>query len=243
MTDLSKGVGIRLSEFVRQPTTVGFLVILPPIVIETFAAAVESFPQLAASGLAPETAGRLTGAVFAVAVLAGVVGLFQVISARSGDERLLLCGYSRGSLLASRMATVSAAAIVGTGVAFGTFLGRAGTTPEAPAIALGVLLGAGVLYGLLGVLVGTILPRELEGSLVLVFLVDIDLVASSGFFEFDTRLVELFPLYHPHALFEAAVVDGTLPGDHLWPALAYLAIVIVVAFLAYSRTVGGRVGS
>jgi hypothetical protein len=34
----------------------------------------------------------MTGTLFAVAFFAGLIGLFQLISARSGDERLAPCG-------------------------------------------------------------------------------------------------------------------------------------------------------
>lgn len=235
------GVRLRLAEFVRQPATVAAIAIVPLLVVETFGVAVEHFPPLPGVETGPGTAGYLTGAVFAVAVLAGVVGLFQVISARSGDERLLACGYPRSTLLATRLLTMVVVAIVGAVVALAAFTWRAGTTPEAPALALGALLVAGLTYGLLGVLIGTLLPRALEGSLVLVFLVDVDLVLASGFFEIDASVAGLSPLYHPHRLVETAIVDGTLPAGHAAPALASIAALTVLAVLAYVRVVGSVV--
>ena len=49
--------------------------------------------------------GRVNGAIYSVAFFAGVLGLFQVISARQADERLRICGYSRSELFASRLYT------------------------------------------------------------------------------------------------------------------------------------------
>lgn len=235
------GVRYRLAEFIRQPTTVALLVVLPPLVIETFGVAMETFPALPGLETAPGTAGRLTGAVFAVAVLAGLIGLFQVISARSGDERLLCCGYPRPTLLATRLVAVVAVALVSTLVAFAVFAWRIEVTIEAPFLALLALLIAGLIYALLGVVIGTVLPRELEGSLVLVFLVDIDLVFSSGLFDVDTALVDVLPMYHPHALFEAAVTDGAFPSTHLYAAIAYLLGILIITYLAYIRTAGSAV--
>ncbi|QLG48193.1 hypothetical protein [Natrinema halophilum] len=229
------GTRARLVEFARQPTTLAMLVFLPPVAIETYGTAMESFPALTGLNADPITVGRMTGTLFAVAFLAGLIGLFQVISARSGDERLALCGYPRHRLLATRLATMLAVSGIGAAIAFGIFSWR--TDVAAPALAFGILVLAGLLYGLLGVLVGTLLPSDLEGSLVLVFLADLDNVLSSDLFDVGS-IAEIAPLYHPHALFEAAVLEGTLDGGHLVPALSYVAVLLVAAFVAFVSVTG-----
>ncbi|MFB6075265.1 MAG: hypothetical protein ABEJ89_09650 [Haloarculaceae archaeon] len=236
MSTLARGTRLRLTELARQPTTLAMLVVLPPVVIEVYGAGLASFPSLPSLGMDPGTAGRLTGTLFAVAFLAGLVGLFQVISARSGDERLALCGYPRTTLLATRLATMLAVVVVGTAVSFAMFALEVDVA--APLSAVGALALAGLIYGLLGVIVGTVLPRGLEGSLVLVFMADMDNVLASGIFDLGTNLAAFSPLYHPHALFERAVLDGTVATDHVLPALAYAGVLLVVAVLAYGRAVG-----
>jgi len=229
------GTAARLREFARQPTTLALLLLLPPVAIETYGIALESFPDLPTLGTDPATAGRMTGTLFAVAFLAGLIGLFQAISARSGDERLALCGFPRSTLLLTRLATLVVVAGTGALVAFAVFAWRVDVA--APALALGVLALAGLLYGLIGVLVGTVLPRDLEGSLVLVFLADLDNVLSSGLFDVGAP-AEFAPLYHPHELFTAAVLEGELAAGHLAPTLAYVAVVLVAAFVAYTGVAG-----
>lgn len=236
---VATGTRLRLAEFARQPTTVVMLLVLPPVAIEVYGVGLSSFPALPGLARDPATIGRLTGTLFAVAFLAGLLGVFQVISARRGDERLALCGYPRSTLLATRLLTLLAVAGLGAAVAFGVFAWRVDVA--APALAFAVLTGAGLLYGLLGVIVGTLVPRELEGSLVLVFLADFDNVLASGLFDLGD-VAAVAPLYHPHALFEAAVFDGTLATDYLLPFVGYLAGLLVVAFLAYTRTAGGDGG-
>jgi hypothetical protein len=230
------GTAARLREFGRRPTTLALLLLLPPVAIEVYGIALESFPDLPTLAVDPATAGRMSGTLFAVAFLAGLIGLFQVISARSGDERLALCGFPRRTLLLSRLATLSIVTAGGGVVAFGVFAWQVDVA--APALAFGALLLAGVVYGLLGVLVGTLLPRELEGSLVLVFLADLDNVLSSGLFDVGI-VAEFAPLYHPHELFATAVLDGQLALDHLASTLAYVAVLLVVAFVAYTD-IGGN---
>lgn len=241
MTQFVTGVRAHVTAFVRKPLNLVLLVVLPPVVTILYGEALESFSMLAGSlGVETDlgTMGQLTGALWAIAFLVGIIGLFQVISARRGDERLGLCGFSRATLLATRLVTVLGAAVLAAGVSFAVLWTT--VSVNAPLAAFGALLAGGVTYGLLGMLVGALLPRELEGSLVLVFLVDIDDALSSGLFETTTVLPKLFPLYRPHALLESAVTDGTIVTDHALGAGAYLLMLAVLAFVVYGRVTDAR---
>jgi hypothetical protein len=248
MSRLVTGTRLRLVELVRQPLTLSLLLVLPPVVIEMYGVAVGSFPQLPTLGAAPATVGRMTGALFAVAFLAGLVGLFQVISARNGDERAAVAGFPRWIMLLSRLVTMLVVALVGTGVAYAVFTYQ--VEAAAPGLAFGVLVLAALVYGLLGVIVGTLLPRELEGSIVLVFLADMDNALSSGLFPIeasatlpvvgDVGVTDFVPLFHPHELFTAAVLDGDLATQHLVPTVGWILALLVVAFVAYDRVTGER---
>lgn len=245
MSGLATGTRLRVAELARQPLTLLALLALPPAVVETYGTAVASFPRLPTAA-DPATAGRITGALFAVAFLAGLLGLFQVISARSGDERAAVAGLRRERLLAARLLAVAAVVAAGTTVTSLVLAARVGVA--APLLAAGTLALAGLVYGLLGVLVGTLVPRELEGSVVLVFLADLDNALSSGLFPLATSVrvpvlgavgvADLVPLYHPHELFATAVLEGTLADGHLVPAVGWLVGLLVVSFLAYGRAIG-----
>lgn len=244
MSRVATGTRLRLAELVRQPLTLAVLLVLPPVVIETYGAAVGSFPELPAVGVDPVTTGRMTGALFAVAFLAGLVGLFQVISARGGDERAAIAGFPRTTMLLTRLATMVVVALAGAAVAFVALGYRVDIA--APGVAFGALVLAALVYGLLGVVVGTVLPRELEGSIVLVFLADLDNALSSGLFPIEASAslpllgevgaTDLVPLYHPHELFAAAVVNGDLAAEHLPPIAGWLTATLLVAFVAYRWT-------
>lgn len=224
-----------LREFARHRTTTAMLVALPPTVILVYGAAMASFPALPFLEGDPATAGRVIGAAFATAFLAGLVGLFQAIGARGSDDRLEIAGFPRGPLLVSRVATTLVIAAVAAAVSLTVV--AMGTKVAAPGWALLALLSAGLIYGLIGALVGQLLPRDLEGSLVLVFLADVDTALSSGFFETGTGLTAWFPLAHPIAAFEAAVYEGTLATGDLLAAGVYA--VIVASLLAGVRLFGG----
>lgn len=249
MSRAATGTRLRLAELGRQPTTLAMLLALPPVVVEMYGVALESFPALPSAGADPATVGRMTGTLFAVAFLSGLVGLFQIISAARGDERLAVAGFPRSAMLVARLATMVVVTLVATAVAYAVLTYR--VEVAAPALAFAVLVLAGLLYGLLGVVVGSLLPRELEASLVLVFLADMDNALSSGLFPVELTasvpvlgeiaVVELAPLYHAHALFSAAVLDGTLADDHLVPALAWIGLLLVVSFVAYAHSTGDHV--
>jgi len=231
------GVGSALRIFLREPAQLAVLLALPVIVIEGYGYAMTAFPEFPFMRMNVETIGRLSGAIYASAFLPGVMGLFQVISAVQADERLRLCGYDRFELFLVRLATVAAVSLAVAAVSLAV-LART-VTVEAPAIAFGALAAAALAYGLIGMLVGAALPRALEGSLVLVFLVDADDFLSSGMVEIDSRLVELFPLYHPHELFQSAV-EGTFADGAALATGAYLLVLLSIAALVYVRLTDSR---
>jgi ABC-2 type transport system permease protein len=244
MSQFATGVRAHTTAFVRKPLNLVLLVVLPLVVIVFYGEAMEAFsalPMMSALGGDLGTIGRLTGALFATAFLTGIIGLFQVISARRGDERLVLCGFSRSTLLATRLVTVIGASALTAGVSL--FVLSMTVPVSAPLVSFGALFVGGVSYGLLGMLVGALLPRELEGSLVLVFLVDIDDALSSGMFiESSATIPKLFPLYRPHAMLETAVLDGTVATDHALGAVIYLLVLAVLVFVVYIRVIGKRGG-
>lgn len=233
---LRAGTGAHLREFVRRPLNVLFLVVLPPLVIELYGMAMEAFPALPFLSAPPETLGRINGAVFAAAFLAGLVGLFQVLSAARADDRLRICGYRRAELFASRLAVILGVSALASASAF-VVLAQS-TAVEAPAAALGALLLGSLMYGLLGVLVGAVVPGELEGALVLVFVADFDDFLSSGMVNVDSAIVNLTPLHYPHALFTDAVRAGSVAGSDVLAGLAYLAGLAAVSLVVYVRATG-----
>lgn len=240
------GTRLRLAELARQPLTLGMLILLPPVVIEMYGIAVASFPQLPSLKADPATIGRVTGTLFSVAFLAGLIGLFQVISARKGDERVAIAGFPRRIMLASRLVTMLVVSLAGAVVAFLVFNLRVAVSD--PLMAFWTLTLAGLVYGLLGVIIGTLIPQPQEGSIVLVFMADLDNALSSGLFPLtasislpvigEIAITDVVPLYHPHKLFVSAVLKGKLATEHMLPVLGWIGGLLLVAFLAYGHSTG-----
>jgi len=235
---LAVGVGAHVRQFLREPVHVVLLLVLPPLVVEGYGRAMASFPEFPYMTTVPATLGRVNGAVFAAAFLAGLIGLFQVVSAVQADGRLAVCGFSRAELFGSRLGTVLAVSVGSAAVTFAVLWWR--VSVAAPVAAFGALVLAALTYGLLGVLIGTVLPRELEGSLVLVFVADFDDFLASGIVDVDSPVVNFLPLHYPHAVFRAAVLDGSVPIEDALAGVAYLAVLFVLVLAAYVRLAGGE---
>lgn len=237
MRSATVGASAHAKSALRQPVTLALLAVLPPFVVFLYGAAMSSFPDVGFLSGSARTVGRMGGALFATAFLTGLIGLFGTVSAATADRYLVFSGYSPPVLFTTRVlvsvgvAAVAAAVSLGSLVAFGT------DVASLPA-AYGVLVLAGILYGLLGVVVGALVPRELEGSLVLVFLADMDSFLAGEVLAVKTDLVKLMPLHYPHQLFSSAVDTGTLASDSVLAAFVYLAVLFVAAGVAYAAATG-----
>ena len=222
-----------LRTLLREPTTIAMVVVLPPLVIVAFDVTMDAIGDVPGIDLPPGAA-ELGGALFATAFLAGLLGVFQVVGSSEPDGRLVRCGYRPWEVLLARTFTIVAASSAVALLTFGTFLVRSDVAPEAPVLAIGALVLAAVIYGLIGVLIGALLERELVGSLVLVFFADFDAFASLGVVPIETDLVELLPLARPHDLLSSAVHDGTVAAGDAMVAGAYVlalagAVIVVVS--------------
>lgn len=223
-------VAAGLRTFLRERTNLVLLVILPPLVLVAFDLALD--PLAAAPGIdVPDGAAELGGALFATAFLAGLLGVFQVVGAARSDRRLRACGYHPLEVFLARLGSILLACLLVAVLTFGTFLALTDLSPERPLLALAALISAAVIYGLLGVVIGFIVGRELEASLLLVFLADVDAFAAIGVVPVEYAVFEYLPLAAPHALLDGAVVDGTVStGDlgQLLMTVAAIAVLVVV---------------
>lgn len=230
------GVRVHAIGFFREPLYLVLLVALPLLEIYFAGSALDSLPAAAFPSMETSlaTTGRLFGAMYATAVFAGIVGLFQRLSAADADRRLIIAGSSPGRLFTTRfLTTLGITLLVATVATTGLVLLE---DVARPALAFGALTLAGMVYAAIGMLLGSVLPRELEGSLALVLLVDIDVVLATGLLPTDLLVGELFPLFYPYQLFEAAVVGGEIDGGHALSAVSYLGVVGVAAAAVYVRS-------
>lgn len=230
------GIQAGTRSFIREPFTVVLLIVLPALSIQIYGVSMGQFPEVGffQTTASLTTTGQITGAVFATGALAGVLGLFQMISARTADRRLAICGFRGVELVGARFATVAAASVVVSVVATLSLTVLVDDSVGAPfGVFLGLVLASGI-YGLLGIVIGSVLPRELEGSLLLVILADVDNIFASGLFGIEESITRFAPLSHPHNIVTQAVVDGSLATEHLAPAIGHLSLFVLLSIVVYT---------
>lgn len=158
-------------------------------------------------------------------------GLFVSFGSRQLAPRLALVGYHPSSILTSQLLmllTFSAPLITLFGVVV-----LVGSAPNEPAtFALGVALTA-VIAAPLGLWLGSMVPGELEGTLVLIGVMGIQMSipVTAGF-------ASLLPFYGPSLLIERAygtAVDTSWAGLH---TAASAILLFVLASVFWARRVG-----
>jgi ABC-2 family transporter protein len=149
--------------------------------------------------------------------------LFSILSSREVDQRLVLSGYRPIELLLGRLLFLGP---FGLSIAAGfSALMWAISDPERPwVLAFGVAMVAlqAVPFGLA---IGSAVPRELEGTLVLIGVVGMQLATGP-----DALVAKLLPFYGPRRIIDAAAQDHGAIGR---PAL--LTVVYAIGLLALAR--------
>jgi hypothetical protein len=172
------------------------------------------------------------------AVTAGGVGmafaiagatLFSTLSSAEVDQRLVLCGYRPIELLLGRLLFLGPLGLV---IATGFWLLM--TAKDHPAQPWLVLLGVAVvaLQSVpLGLAVGAGVARELEGTLVVIGVVGIQMAADP-----DSVVAKVLPFHEPQALIIAGMDGhGSVVMPLIWTALYGLAMLTLARIFLIPR--------
>ncbi|MDP9342482.1 MAG: hypothetical protein M3Q23_10410 [Actinomycetota bacterium] len=182
-------------------------------------------------------AGHQTDAVIpgAIAMAFSVAGaaIFSVLSSRRVDQRLVIMGYRPGELLVGRLvclAVLSVPIVAGSAALMAAVSG-----PPRPWIfGLGVAMVAVVALPF-GLAVGSLVPRELEATLVLIGVVGIQLSLSSS-----DALAKALPFYGAERLIDISLGDTSSVWAMVAVSLLYAAALLVVSLLLMARRVRVR---
>ncbi len=179
----------------------------------------------AGQGPSAATSGGL-GMAFAVA---GAT-LFSVLSSRAADQRLVLSGYRPVELLLGRLLFLGPLALV-ISAGFSVVM-VIGSPPERPWV-MGVGVAVVALQSVpLGLAVGAVVPRELEGTLVVIGVVGVQLAT-----RLHTLTSEVLPFYGARSLLAGSLHTH---GALAWPlaeTAAYGLALMLVARLGVARRV------
>lgn len=200
----------------RRHVAIGLLVALP---LSFYLASMGSGTQsIVAGGV---------GMAFAVA---GAT-LFSVLSSGEVDQRLVLGGYRPFDLLLGRFLFLGP---MGLAIAAGfSILMTSVSHPQRPWLTFLGVAAVAMLSIPFGLAVGTAVPHELEGTLVLIGVVGMQLAV-----EPTSPVAKILPFYGPQELIRSSL-DTT--GPIAWPILlsaAYGMALLVLARILVARRVG-----
>lgn len=165
----------------------------------------------------------ITGGVAMAFSVAGA-SIFAALTARPVDQRLILAGYHPSELLFGRLVFLELfGLLVATGFGIVMALGTGPTHPVA--LGLGVWLVA-LISVPFGLAVGVLVPHELEGVLVLIGVVGIQLTLDSS-----QTLAKLLPFWGPQRLIGYAV--GVNDASALAPVVSVGYAALLLAAAAY----------
>jgi hypothetical protein len=156
--------------------------------------------------------------------------LFSVLSSRAADQRLVLCGYRPFEMLLGRLIFLGPLALViSAGFSVAMAIISEPTRPWVMALGVAVVALQSVPFGLA---VGSAVPRELEGTLVLIGVVGIQLAT-----RIDTVSSQILPFYGPRRLLEASLSRHGAIALPLFQTLFYGLALLIAARLFVSRRV------
>jgi hypothetical protein len=159
-------------EQLRAPFTIALLIAIPALFVAASAGVLSDFAEALGGKLAGDAASAL-GAGWSAAFIAGTLGFFQAASSRGADRRLALAGLGPARVAASRIGASVLLAVVASAAGFVALVLRTGIAH--PWHAAAAVLAFALIYLAVGVVVGSFVSGQLEGSLlvVMVFLLDV----------------------------------------------------------------------
>jgi hypothetical protein len=221
-------------EYYRTTLNIVLLVVIPALVIFALSDSLSRISQVFATGLTTEIAESM-GALWAAAFLTGMMGFFMMTGARGADRRLVRAGYRPLQVVLLRFAVIAIFGGLATIASYLLLLTR--LTPTDHLQMLLVMYLASLLYGALGVLIGSLISGELEGSFALLFFFVMDAFIASPLFGNPTGAGRnLLPTFYPTKVL--LYVTAGQPHDSVhWVYIGiYAAVVGTLAAVSFHRT-------
>lgn len=178
---------------------------------------------------------QITGAINAVTLITGFMMFAATFNGGCFDRRLAMAGYPRIHLIVSKTTSLTLAS--GAVAAYATAVICLAWSPRQPLLLAAALFCGAMTYGALGVVLGSLLRREVEGmfALFMISIVDVGLqspLASSGG---GSSAVRFLPTYGTmQAASAAGFTREWLPGE-LAAQFLWFAGTALLSLLAFHR--------
>ncbi|HKX16512.1 MAG TPA: hypothetical protein VJT33_00685 [bacterium] len=181
----------------------------------------------------------LTGMLNATTLIMGFVGLTVIRQSGAVDQRLVLCGHSRAALVLGRLLALGLASLAVAAYATGV-LALFFPLRYFALVAAGTFVAVAA-YVAIGMLVGVVLPGDLEGLFFIIMLSIVDTFMQNpiGSAAANHQVVEFFPSYLPMQMVTAGAFTSRVAWWQFWAGLGWAAgfgALVLVAFWYGTRT-------
>ncbi|HEV7192339.1 MAG TPA: hypothetical protein VGN35_03965 [Jatrophihabitantaceae bacterium] len=201
-------------DLVRRHVALALLIALP------------LFFYLSSEGNGPQA--MASGGIGMAFAIAGPT-LFSVLSSRDVDQRLVLGGYRPFELMLGRLLFLAPLSLA-LSAAFAALMAGISHPKDAWIFGGGVAI-VGLQAVVLGLAIGALVPRELEGTLVLIGVVGIQLAARH-----DSVVAKCLPFYGPRRLIDVGITgSGPMAGPVLQTLLYAAALLLIAELLTRPR--------
>ncbi len=236
MSALTVLVGRRaVLDYARKPLNLVMLVLVPVVLVFVWGPTLADFSKLSGGAGDPRRIEAATSG-WAAAALAGLAGFFQVTGARSADRRLAAAAHRTAPVVAGRLGASLALALMAAAGGLVALAARVGISD--PVRAVSATLVVAVIYLSFGVLVGTVVKSEMNGSLLISLVWVFDVFLGPALTSGSSPMTRLFPLHFPTLVLTSQASGHAGPvGDVGWSVLwaVGLSILAVARLVATTR--------
>ena len=219
-----------LREYYRNPLNLVLLVVIPVLLIFAIGDALSRVAGIFNVPITPDM-GKALAALWAAAFLSGIMGFFMMAGAREADRRLVRAGYSTSLVVTIRLTTVAVLALLATSVSYLVLITQ--ITPVSYGLTFAVLYLAAIIYGAVGILIGSLISGQLEGSFALLFFFVEEAFVSTPLF--GSQGFPFLPTYYPSQILSAMVAERSHDAVHWIYAALYGLATLILAFMAFYR--------
>lgn len=226
-------LGMFLREYYRNTLNLVLLVVIPILLIQSFGKALSRLADLFSGITLTLNMGKALGALWSAAFLSGIMGFFMMSGAREADRRLVRAGYHPVQVVGLRLVTVAILSIIASVVSYILLIIQ--FTPKNLVLAFAAIYLAAVIYSALGILVGSLIPGELEGSFAMLFFFVMDAFIGSPLFGTTSGVFALLPTHYPTKILAAMTAQQPHDPIHWFYVAVYAGVVITLASVAFYR--------
>ncbi|WP_330255837.1 hypothetical protein OG874_15455 [Nocardia sp. NBC_00565] len=176
---------------------------------------------------------QISGALMAVCLIIGFMMFAATFSSGAFDRRLSMAGYPRVALGLAKIACLVVASVMVS--AYATAVICCYWSPRQPVLLAAALFGAAMTYGALGVALGALLRRDVEGMFAIAMISCFDMavqnpIASAGA---DSEFVRWLPSYGAMQASTAASFSDTTPFAGFAMQLAWFTASTLLGLVAF----------